>query len=120
MKFLRSLCDLFQTLESEVIENKEGLPTHNEEIMVSNQPKEDLRRVITIFLLRISILGMSRNCLKKANIHTLGDLINKKVSDLLEIKNFGKKSLKEVREKLSQFNMSLPDDDGSIDGGNDE
>ncbi|MDD2624532.1 MAG: DNA-directed RNA polymerase subunit alpha C-terminal domain-containing protein, partial [Candidatus Riflebacteria bacterium] len=62
----------------------------------------------------------SRNCLKKANIHTLGDLINKKVSDLLEIKNFGKKSLKEVREKLSQFNMGLPDDDGSIDGGNDE
>ena len=48
--------------------------------------------------------------------------LDKKVSELLEIKNFGKKSLKEVREKLAQFNMQLPDDDGSIDddGGNDE
>jgi DNA-directed RNA polymerase alpha subunit len=45
--------------------------------------------------------------------------VDKKVADLLEIKNFGKKSLKEVREKLGQFNLSLPDDDDSI-GGNEE
>lgn len=60
----------------------------------------------------------SRNCLKKAGIQSLGELVNKKVSELLEIKNFGKKSLKEVREKLSQFNLGLPDDDTA--GGNDE
>lgn len=121
-KFLRSHVDLFQTLENEVIENKEGLPTHNEEIvMVSNQPKEEPQKGNHDILIKdLEFSVRSRNCLKKANIHTLGDLINKKVSDLLEIKNFGKKSLKEVREKLSQFNMSLPDDDGSTDGGNDE
>jgi len=46
------------------------------------------------------------------------ELVNKKMSELLEIKNFGKKSLKEVREKLSQFNLTLPGDDNG--GGTEE
>lgn len=121
-KFLKSHVELFQTLENEVIENKEGVPTHNETIsMVSNQPKEAPQKGNHEILIKdLEFSVRSRNCLKKAGIQTLGELVNKKVSDLLEIKNFGKKSLKEVREKLAQFNMSLPDDDGSIDGGNDE
>ncbi|HNW34878.1 MAG TPA: DNA-directed RNA polymerase subunit alpha C-terminal domain-containing protein, partial [Candidatus Ozemobacteraceae bacterium] len=47
-----------------------------------------------------------------------GDLVMKKTTELLEIKNFGKKSLKEVREKLSQFNLQLPGDENG--GGTDE
>ena len=47
------------------------------------------------------------NCLKKANILTIGDLVQITENDLMQIRNFGKKSLIEVREKLSQLGLSL-------------
>lgn len=48
------------------------------------------------------------NCLKRANIHTLGDLLNYSQEELLEFKNFGQKSADEVCENLyKKFNLSL-------------
>ena len=47
------------------------------------------------------------NCLKKANILTIGELIGYTETDLMQIRNFGKKSLTEVREKLTALNLSL-------------
>lgn len=120
-KFLMAHVDLFKALEEEIVEDKKGIPTHKEElVMVSSQKQEVPQKGHHDILIKdLEFSVRSRNCLKKAGIQTLGELVNKKVSELLEIKNFGKKSLKEVREKLSQFNMSLPDDDGTA-GGNDE
>jgi len=47
------------------------------------------------------------NCLKKANIMTIGELVQKTEGDLMQIRNFGKKSLNEVKEKLAGFGLSL-------------
>jgi DNA-directed RNA polymerase subunit alpha len=47
------------------------------------------------------------NCLKKANILTIQDLVQLSEADLLNIRNFGKKSLMEVKEKLESLNLSL-------------
>jgi DNA-directed RNA polymerase subunit alpha len=47
------------------------------------------------------------NCLKKANILTIGELVQTTEADLMQIRNFGKKSLVEVREKLSQLGLAL-------------
>ncbi|GAB4463562.1 MAG: DNA-directed RNA polymerase subunit alpha [Armatimonadaceae bacterium] len=49
------------------------------------------------------------NCLKKANILTVGELTQISEVDLMNIRNFGKKSLTEVKEKLSQMGLSLKD-----------
>lgn len=119
-KFLRAHVDLFQALEEEIVEDDEGLPTHNEElVMISAQKQEAPQKGhLDILIKDLEFSVRSRNCLKKAGIQTLGELVGKKVSELLEIKNFGKKSLKEVREKLGQFNLGLPDDDTA--GGNEE
>ena len=118
-KFLRAHIDLFQALEEEIVEDKK-MPTHKEElVMISAQKQETPQKGHHDILIKdLEFSVRSRNCLKKAGIQSLGELVNKKVSELLEIKNFGKKSLKEVREKLSQFNLGLPDDDTA--GGNDE
>lgn len=120
-KFLRAHVDLFQALEEEIVDNQVGKPTHKEElVMVSAQKQEAPQKGhLDILIKDLEFSVRSRNCLKKAGIQTLGELVNKKVSELLEIKNFGKKSLKEVREKLGQFNLSLPDDDDTA-GGNEE
>jgi DNA-directed RNA polymerase subunit alpha len=49
----------------------------------------------------------SRNALLNANIHTLRDLVRKSDRDLLETKNFGRKSLEEVQEVLERLGLSL-------------
>lgn len=49
----------------------------------------------------------SRNCLKKMNIHTLGDLLRTAETELLSYKNFGETSLKEIRVMLNQKGLVL-------------
>ncbi|MEM7354368.1 MAG: DNA-directed RNA polymerase subunit alpha C-terminal domain-containing protein, partial [Acidobacteriota bacterium] len=55
----------------------------------------------------------SANCLKNANIHTLRDLVRKGEREMLETKNFGKKSLEELQQVLGtlglQFGMDVPE-----------
>ncbi len=51
------------------------------------------------------------NCLKRANIKTLRDLTDKKQSDFMKIRNLGKKSLKEVLDKIKDMNLTLRDED---------
>jgi DNA-directed RNA polymerase subunit alpha len=48
-----------------------------------------------------------RNCLKRAQVNTVGELVNKTEDDLLAITNFGQKSLDEVVEKLDERGLSL-------------
>ncbi|HEX4841692.1 MAG TPA: DNA-directed RNA polymerase subunit alpha C-terminal domain-containing protein, partial [bacterium] len=47
------------------------------------------------------------NCLKRAGINTVGDLIQRTEEEIVAVKNFGRKSLDEVREKLTSLGLSL-------------
>jgi len=49
------------------------------------------------------------NCLKRANIHTLQDLVNKDENEIMKIRNLGKKSLKEVLDKIKELGLDLRD-----------
>ena len=51
------------------------------------------------------------NCLKRAGIHNLQDLVNKSESDMMKIRNLGKKSLKEVLDKVRDLGLVLRDED---------
>lgn len=51
------------------------------------------------------------NCLKRAGIHTLQDLVNKTENDMMKIRNLGKKSLKEVLDKIKELGLDLRNDD---------
>lgn len=51
------------------------------------------------------------NCLKRAGIHNLQDLVNKSESDMMKIRNLGKKSLKEVLDKVRDLGLILRDED---------
>ena len=55
--------------------------------------------------LELSIRSM--NCLKNANIRTLRDLVSRSEKQMVEIRNFGEKSLKEVREKLEALGLGF-------------
>jgi DNA-directed RNA polymerase subunit alpha len=47
------------------------------------------------------------NCLKRANINTVGQLIQMTVEDMMKVRNLGQKSLEEINLKLSQLGLSL-------------
>ena len=51
------------------------------------------------------------NCLKRAGIHTLQDLVNKSENDMMKIRNLGKKSLKEVLDKVRDLGLILREED---------
>ena len=51
------------------------------------------------------------NCLKRDGIHTIQDLVNKSESDMMKIRNLGKKSLKEVLDKIREMGLVLRDED---------
>ena len=51
------------------------------------------------------------NCLKRSGINTMQDLVNRKESDMMKIRNLGKKSLKEVLDKVKLMGLSFKNDD---------
>jgi DNA-directed RNA polymerase subunit alpha len=62
-------------------------------------------RALTIEELNLSV--RSYNCLKREGINTVGDLINKSESELMDIRNFGQKSIDEVKGKLEELGFGL-------------
>ena len=57
----------------------------------------------------------SYNCLKREGVHTVGELVARTESDLLDIRNFGQKSIDEVKVKLHHLGLSLKDSPASFD-----
>ncbi len=51
----------------------------------------------------------SYNCLKREGIHQVGELVARSEADLLDIRNFGAKSINEVKEKLAELGLALKD-----------
>ena len=51
----------------------------------------------------------SYNCLKREGIHTVGELVGRSEADLLDIRNFGSKSIDEVKVKLAGLGLALKD-----------
>jgi DNA-directed RNA polymerase subunit alpha len=57
----------------------------------------------------LNLTVRSYNCLKREGIHTVGELISRSEQDLLDIRNFGAKSIDEVKAKLVEMGLSLKD-----------
>ena len=74
---------------------------------VANNP--DTKLSMTIDELDLSV--RSYNCLKRANINTVADLISKTGEDMMKVRNMGKKSLDEVQKKLEMMGLSLASED---------
>lgn len=68
----------------------------------------------------LELSARSSNCLKKAGIKTVGELIGYAEGDLMKIKNFGAKSAKEVAEKLKEYKISLKEGAPESEGGQSE
>lgn len=68
---------------------------------------DHIRKVLCTPVEELELSVRSSNCLKNANIKTIGELTRKTEDDIGRTRNFGKKSLQEIKEKLKEWNLSL-------------
>jgi len=77
--------------------------------VIEEEIKTDYYNNLTIEDLDLSV--RSYNCLKRANIYTLLDLINKTEIDMMKVRNLGKKSLREVKQKLAEYGLAFKEEE---------
>jgi DNA-directed RNA polymerase subunit alpha len=72
-----------------------------------DEDDERIRQILNTPVEELELSVRSSNCLKNANIKTIGELTRKTEDDIAKTRNFGKKSLLEIKEKLKEWNLSL-------------
>ncbi|MFW5986406.1 MAG: DNA-directed RNA polymerase subunit alpha [Halanaerobiales bacterium] len=76
------------------------------EIMVEKE-EEEKDKVLDTTIEELELSVRSSNCLKRAGINTVGELVNKTEDDLMKVRNLGKKSLQEIKSKLKEMELEL-------------
>jgi DNA-directed RNA polymerase subunit alpha len=79
---------------------------NNVEIMVEKE-EDEKGKVLEMTIEELDLSVRSFNCLKRAGINTVEELINKSDEDMMKVRNLGKKSLEEVQQKLEALGFSL-------------
>ena len=94
---LREHLNIFITQEGEIEIKEEKI----------DEEKEKLKILLEKSVEELELSVRSSNCLKNANIKTLADLVIKTEVDMLKYRNFGRKSLNEIKEVLEEMGLSL-------------
>ena len=98
-KLMKDHLTIFINIEKEdEVEEPAELPEHDREVW-----SEKLSKSVDEMELSVR----SYNCLKNANIRTIGELVQKTEAEMLKTKNFGRKSLNEIKEILAGMGLSL-------------
>jgi DNA-directed RNA polymerase subunit alpha len=95
-----TLVELFG-LFHELNEQAEGVEVGSKEVEEVENPE------MAVPIEEMNLTQRSYNCLKREGIHTVGELVSHTEQDLLDIRNFGMKSIDEVKEKLQSMGLSL-------------
>ena len=97
---LRHHLDVFVDYSEEVLEFEDAEKKVDEE-------RDRLRRILNMSVNEIELSVRAANCLNNANITTVGELAMKTEADMLKYRNFGKKSLNEIKDKLTELGLYL-------------
>jgi len=97
---LRHHLDVFVDYSEEVLEFEESEKKVDEE-------RDRLRNILNMSVNEIELSVRAANCLNNANITTVGELAMKTEADMLKYRNFGKKSLNEIKDKLLELQLYL-------------
>lgn len=97
---LKHHLDIFEQVSEEDIE----FESESKEI---SEEQNRLRKLLNMSVNEIELSVRAANCLNNANITTVGELAMKSEQEMLKYRNFGKKSLNEIKAKLEQLGLSL-------------
>lgn len=82
----------------------------NMSLMVEREENEK-EKVLEMSIEELELSVRSSNCLRRADIHTVEQLISKSEEDMAKVRNLGKKSLNEIKKRLSEIGLSLRQSD---------
>jgi DNA-directed RNA polymerase subunit alpha len=86
------------------------LNVHAEGIELGPSPEaEQIAEQLSTPIEALDLTVRSFNCLKREGIHTVGELVSRSEADLMDIRNFGSKSIEEVKDKLRSLGLQLKD-----------
>ncbi len=97
---LRHHLDVFVNYDEDLLEFEQ-----NEEMI--DHDREELQKKLGMSVNEIELSVRAANCLNNANILTVGELAQKTEAEMLKYRNFGRKSLREIQEKLKGLGLSL-------------
>ncbi len=97
---LKHHLDVFDQLNEEEVE----FESESKEI---SEEQNRLRKLLNMSVNEIELTVRAANCLNNANITVVGELAMKSEQEMLKYRNFGKKSLNEIKDKLEQLGLSL-------------
>jgi DNA-directed RNA polymerase subunit alpha len=80
------------------------------EIMVEVE-EEEKDQILETTIEELELSVRSSNCLKRAGINTVEELVNKTKDDLMKVRNLGKKSLQEIKDKLDELELDLKENE---------
>ena len=100
------LCDHF-ALFTDLSDTLDGRP------IVVEKSADPQSTVLDMTIEELDLSVRSFNCLKRANINTLADLISKTEDEMMKVRNLGRKSLEEVIGKLEAMGLSLADEENN-------
>ncbi len=98
-RLLSDKLGLFQTLNEAPVEASDAA--------ADDSVESKAEKAVSLSIDDLELSARSSNCLKRAGIKTVSELIGKSLEDLISIKNFGAKSADEINQKLQQYGLSL-------------
>jgi len=97
---MRHHLDVFVSFDKDIVEFEETEKQVDAE-------REELRRKLNMSVNEIELSVRAANCLNNANLTTVGELAQKTEAEMLKYRNFGKKSLNEIKGKLAELGLAL-------------
>lgn len=89
-----------------------GLTDHVEDVEIMVEKEEDKKeKALEMTVEELDLSVRSYNCLKRASINTVDELIQKTEEDMMKVRNLGKKSLEEIQQKLAELGLGLKKSD---------
>jgi len=103
-KLMKDHLQIFINIDEE---DDDEIGTETTPVEVSDEEKGALYEKLNKSVDEMELSVRSYNCLKNANIRTIGELVQKTEGEMLKTKNFGRKSLNEIKEILAGMELSL-------------
>ncbi|EEG77775.1 DNA-directed RNA polymerase subunit alpha [Dethiobacter alkaliphilus] len=79
--------------------------------ILDEKDEDDKTKVMEMTIEELDLSVRSYNCLKRAGINTVQELVNKSEDEMMKVRNLGKKSLEEVQHKLEELQLNLRDNE---------
>lgn len=96
-----------------LFQNMAGTPVDHDDMdgHFSEPPEDSGSKILEMNIEDLDLSVRSYNCLKRAGINTVNELVQKSEDDMMKVRNLGRKSLEEVKKKLEELGLSLAENE---------